>query len=96
MAAMLSSERATRARREPLTVDRLGGSRLRVRNLVSESEHVVDLVARECDCSDYEFRMGPAGGRCKHLHLADQIVAGEICPDCCRPLCRPSCPGRGE
>lgn len=86
--------RARRARAQPLTAERIAPGMFEVKNLTSESTHIVDIEEPACQCRDFEYRMGPAGGRCKHILYIEQIADGDLCPACGYETCRPSCPER--
>lgn len=89
-------ERARRARYEPLTTIQIAPSSFEVRNLRSNTTYCVDISDATCECDDYEYRAGPAGESCKHIHFVRQVSAGKLCPSCGYPTCRPSCPDRSE
>ena len=90
------TERARRARNEPLAADRIAPGMFEVENRKSGSTHVVDMAAESpvCQCHDYQYRMGPAGGECKHVAFLRQVADGELCSWCGYAHCRPSCPHR--
>jgi hypothetical protein len=87
-------ERARRARHEPLTAIPIDSTRFKVRNLRSDTTYRVDLDDATCECEDYQYRAGPAGESCKHIHFIRQISADKLCSSCGYPTCRPSCPAR--
>lgn len=91
-----TNDRARRARNEPLRADQIAPGMFEVSNLRSGSTHVVDVREQACECKDYQYRMGPAGGRCKHLEFVHQIAEGDLCSHCGYKRCRPSCPNKGE
>lgn len=87
-------ERARSARFEPLQAERIAPGMFEVSNLRSGGAYVVDIRDGACQCADFEYRMGPAGGACKHLAFVRLVSEGVLCPRCGYATCRPSCPGR--
>lgn len=87
-------KRERSARFEPLRAKEIAPGMFEVENLRSDSTYVVDVREGGCECQDYEYTMGPAGGECKHLAAIRLASEGELCPTCLYPTCRPSCPER--
>lgn len=94
MATATTSARTRRARFEPLGAERVAPGMVAVTNTRSGSTYTVDLREGVCECEDYQYRMGPADGQCKHLRFVALVEAGELCPRCGYATCRPSCPER--
>jgi hypothetical protein len=82
------------ARFEPLRAERIAPGMIEVENRRSGGVYVVDLREGVCECEDYTYTMGPAGGECKHLAAMRLASEGDLCPTCLYPICRPSCPER--
>jgi len=90
-----AAARTRRARIRPLTAERIAPGMFEVERLGADGDaHVVDLHENACDCGDYEYRMGPAGGDCYHLRYLKLIADGVLCPHCGYETCRPSCIAR--
>jgi hypothetical protein len=91
----MTSPRTRRARFRSLTAERIAPAMFEVERLGDAGDaHVVDLREGACDCRDFEFRMGPAGGDCYHLRYLKLVFDGALCPHCGYETCRPSCPER--
>lgn len=88
------TDRAHRARLEPLDAERIAPGLFEVKNHRSGTHYRVDIGEPACECADFEYRMRPAGGECKHIHFLKQISTGDLCPSCGYAICRPSCPRR--
>jgi hypothetical protein len=93
----MTSPRTRRARFRSLDAERIAPGMFEVERLTADGEdntHTVDLQEGACDCEDYTYRMGPAGGECYHLRFVRLIADGVLCPTCGYEVCRPSCPER--
>jgi hypothetical protein len=94
-----SMQTATRSREqsarfEPLRAEPVAPGMFAVSNLRSGSTYTVDIREGACECEDFTYRMGPAGGACKHLAFVRLVAEGELGPRCGYATCRPSCPER--
>jgi hypothetical protein len=89
----MTSPRTRRARFRSLNAEKVAPGMFEVERLGGDT-HTVDLREKACDCEDFEYRMGPAGGACYHLRFVRLIADGVLCPRCGYEICRPSCPER--
>ena len=79
------------ARWEPLRAVPHAPGMVRVRNLARNSEHVVDLRERVCDCRGFQYRED-----CYHVRFMDMVADGDVCPKCGYKIHTPSCVRRSD
>ena len=96
MSTTAPTDRARRARYEPLQAEQIAPGMFEIENLRSDGVHTVDVRGPACTCEDFQFRMGPADRTCKHIEYIRQVSDGTLCSHCGYETCRPSCPRRDE
>ena len=86
-----TSTHDTNARFEPLRAKPHAPGMVVVENLSRDSEHIVDLRGRVCDCKGFQFREA-----CYHVRFMDFVSNGDVCPKCGYEICTPSCVRRSD
>lgn len=85
-----------RARRQPLSAEKVAPSLWEVSNLKSESEHMVEPEDGSCTCEHFMFRCSKLDLWCKHIIFVRLILNDTLCEECGYETCRPACPNKED